>query len=139
WRPLPLAEHSVDVVTVVFAPRHPAEFARVLRPSGRVIVVTPRPGHLAEIAQRTGMLAIEPGKDERLSESMREFFVQEESHGLDIELMLSARDVADAAFMGPAGHHLERSTLLASMDGEGAVQATAKFTVTAFRGRGKGA
>lgn len=132
WRPLPLANDAVDAVIVVFAPRNPAEFGRVMRPGGRMIVATPRYGHLAEIAGRTGMLSIEPGKDERLAESMQEFFVPGESLELDVDLTLTGRDIADVAFMGPAGHHLERSTLLASTAGETSVHATAKFLISVF-------
>lgn len=132
WRALPLADHSVDALIVVFAPRNPPEFARVLRPGGRVIVVTPRSGHLAEIADRTGMLSIEPGKDERLADSMQEFFNPGDTAQLDVELKLSGRDIADVAFMGPAGHHLERSVLLASTAAESSVGATAKFNISVF-------
>jgi 23S rRNA (guanine745-N1)-methyltransferase len=132
WRPLPLADHAVDALIVVFAPRNPPEFARVLRPGGRVIVVTPRDGHLGEIAERTGMLGIEPGKDERLAESMQEYFTLADAVRLDVDLNLSGRDIADVAFMGPAGHHLERSALLASTSAETSVKATAKFTLSVF-------
>ncbi|MDQ0239725.1 methyltransferase domain-containing protein [Arthrobacter bambusae] len=132
WRPLPIADHSVDAIIVVFAPRNPPEFARVLRPGGRVIVVTPRNGHLGEIAERTGMLNIEPGKEERLTESMQEFFTLADTIHLDVDLKLGGRDIADVAFMGPAGHHLERAALLASTASETSVQATAKFTLSVF-------
>jgi 23S rRNA (guanine745-N1)-methyltransferase len=132
WRPLPLADHTVDALIVVFAPRNPREFARVLRPAGRAIVVTPRDGHLAEIAERTGMLRIEPGKEERLAGSMQEFFTPGNSVQLDVALTLTGRDIADVAFMGPAGHHLERSDLLASTAGETSVRATAKFALNVF-------
>ena len=74
WQPLPVADDAVDVVTVIFAPRNAAEFARVLRPGGRLVVVTPRPGHLAAIAGQTGMLGIEAGKDDRLAESLAGHF-----------------------------------------------------------------
>lgn len=132
WRPLPLGTHSVDLVTVVFAPRNPAEFARVLRPGGRAIVVTPRPGHLAEIAGLTGMLRIEEGKEERLAESMGGHFTLAGQEALDIRLTLDEATAADLAFMGPAGHHLDRGQLLASLAGTGAVQTTAKFALTVF-------
>jgi len=111
WQPLPLADHAVDVVTVVFAPRNAAEFARVLRPGGRLIVVTPRPGHLAAVAGQTGMLAIEPAKEERLAATMGRHFRPHPGRELDIALSLTPDDVAQLALMGPAGHHLDREAL----------------------------
>lgn len=113
WQPLPVAENSVDVVTVVFAPRNAPEFARVLRPGGRLVVVTPRPGHLAEVAALTGMLGIEPAKDERLAATLGQHFAPVETRDLDLALTLSPRDVANLAYMGPAGHHLDRAALAA--------------------------
>ncbi|MGW9412566.1 putative RNA methyltransferase [Arthrobacter cupressi] len=132
WRPLPLVSGSIDVVTVVFAPRNPPEFARVLRPGGRVIVVTPRPGHLAEIAGLAGMLRIEEGKDERLAGSMGGHFTMAVQEALDIPLQLGESEAADLAFMGPAGHHLGRQELVASLAGTGTVETTAKFALTVF-------
>ncbi|SFT99343.1 putative RNA methyltransferase [Arthrobacter sp. ov118] len=113
WQPLPVADNAVDAITVVFAPRNAPEFARVLRRGGRLVVVTPRPGHLAEIAGQTGMLGIEPAKDERLAASLGGHFAPVEARDLDLALALSPRDVTRLAFMGPAGHHLDRSALAA--------------------------
>lgn len=113
WQPLPVAENAVDVVTVVFAPRNAPEFTRVLRPGGRLVVVTPRPGHLEEVAGLTGMLGIEPAKDERLAASLGQHFAPVETRDLDLALTLSPRDVANLAYMGPAGHHLDRAALAA--------------------------
>jgi len=113
WQPLPVAENAVDVVTVVFAPRNAPEFARVLRPGGRLVVVTPRPGHLAEVAGPAGMLGIEPAKDERLAASLGQHFAPVAASDLDLALTLGPRDVANLAYMGPAGHHLDRAALAA--------------------------
>lgn len=132
WRPLPIADNTADVITVVFAPRNPAEFARVLRPGGSLIVVTPRPGHLAEIAARTGMLGIEEGKEERLAESMKGFFGSGTSQSLDLPLLLSGQETADLAYMGPAGHHLQRGELAELAALEGPVSTTAKFRISEF-------
>ena len=49
WERLPIRDESVDAISVVFAPRNPAEFQRVLAPSGQVIVLTPGAGHLDEL------------------------------------------------------------------------------------------
>lgn len=133
WQPLPVAENAVDVVTVVFAPRNAPEFARVLRPGGRLVVVTPRPGHLEEVAGLTGMLGIEPAKDERLAASLGRHFAPVDARDLDLALTLSPRDVANLAFMGPAGHHLDRAALAAL---EAALPAwtavSARFRISVF-------
>lgn len=111
WQPFPVADAAVDVVTVVFAPRNAAEFSRVLKPTGRLVVVTPRPGHLGEIASQTGMLGIEPAKDERLADALAAHFELLSAEDLDVDLELSPGDVANLALMGPAGHHTDRAEL----------------------------
>lgn len=136
WQPLPLADHAVDVVTVVFAPRNAAEFARVLRPGGRLVVVTPRPGHLEEVADRAGMLGIDPAKDERLAASLGGHFSALSADSLDVPLRLAPDDVARLALMGPAGHHLDRgalASLAASLPPVTAV--SARFRVSVFEPR----
>jgi len=156
WQPLPVADDAVDVVTVVFAPRNAAEFARVLRPAGRLVVVTPRPGHLAEVSARTGMLGIEPAKEERLAASLGADFSQHSARELDLTLSLTpddvanlalmgpAReldltlsltpdDVANLALMGPAGHHLERAALASLVAGlPPLTAASARFRISVF-------
>lgn len=133
WQPLPLADNSVDAVTVVFAPRNAAEFARVLRPEGRLVVVTPRPGHLADLAAVAGMLAIEEGKDARLADAMSRHFDAGEGTDVEIPLALALRDAADLAFMGPAGHHTGREAILERLAGrQEPVRADAKFRVQVF-------
>ncbi|MEV5050306.1 putative RNA methyltransferase [Arthrobacter sp. LAR12-1-1.1] len=133
WQPLPLADSAVDVVTVVFAPRNAPEFARVLRPGGRLIVVTPRPGHLEEVAGLTGMLGIEPAKDERLTASLGKDFAAVSARDLDLALTLAPRDVANLAYMGPAGHHLDRAALAALEAGLPAWTAvSARFRISVF-------
>lgn len=133
WQPLPLADGAVDVVTVVFAPRNASEFARVLRPGGRLIVVTPRPGHLDEIAGQTGMLGIEPAKDERLAASLAGQFQSHGGRELDLALNLTPADVANLALMGPAGHHLDRGALAARVAALPARTAvSARFRISVF-------
>ena len=63
WRGLPLADACADVVLDVFAPRNGAEFRRVLRPGGRLVVVTPTPAHLAELVPLLGLIGVDPDKD----------------------------------------------------------------------------
>lgn len=133
WQPLPLADHSVDAVTVIFAPRNPAEFARVLRPGGRLLVVAPGSGHLSTLATATGMLAIEDDKEDRLRAAMTGHFSLESAADLTIPLVLSRTEAADLAFMGPAGHHLDQASLRTTAElWTEPVNVEAKFRLLAF-------
>ncbi|MFJ5837307.1 hypothetical protein ACIQGO_11135 [Streptomyces shenzhenensis] len=61
------ARLAAYVVLNVFAPRNPAEFHRVLRPTGRLIVIRPTGRHLAELRGRLpAMVTIDPAKEQRL-------------------------------------------------------------------------
>lgn len=134
WQPLPVADASIDAITVIFAPRNATEFARVLRPGGRLVVVTPRAGHLAAVAAQAGMLSIEDDKDARLAESLSPHFVAESIRDLDIRMMLTPVELADLAFMGPAGHHLERAAIAAKIGiSELTTEVEARFRITVFR------
>lgn len=133
WQPLPVPEHSLDAIMVVFAPRNAAGFARALRPDGRLVVVTPRPGHLSEVAAATGMLQIEQGKDERLAAQMAGHFDKVGVRDLDVVMDLNAKEVADLAFMGPAGHHLDRSAVAATLSAQSTTRVTAQFRITTFQ------
>ena len=133
WQPLPVRDDAVDVVTVVFAPRNAAEFARVLRPGGRLVVVTPRPGHLEEVAGPAGLLGIDPAKDERLAASLEGHFAPLSADQLDIPLSLTPDDVARLALMGPAGHHLDRGALASRTAGlPPRTNVSARFRISVF-------
>ncbi len=105
WRPLPLQDNSVSVLLNIFAPRNPQEFHRVLNANGVLIVVTPLPGHLEEIAEAASLLQIRPRKQEDVGDALRGRFTLRSERRVDIELLLTAEDIADVAAMGPAGHH----------------------------------
>lgn len=69
WAPLPVVDDGVDAVLSVFSPRNATEFARVLRPDGCVITVAPGPGHLGELRAAFGLLGVEDGKEQRLTDT----------------------------------------------------------------------
>lgn len=111
WQPLPVYDGAVDVVLDVFAPRNGAEFQRVLRPGGAVLVVTPQQRHLAEVAQATGMLRVDPDKDERLERSLTAHLEPDGRRELAWPMDLSKADVAHLVRMGPSAWHLDDATL----------------------------
>lgn len=105
WRPWPVADGVAGVLLNVFAPRNGAEFARVLRPDGALLVVTPGPEHLAELGRDAGLLAVDPDKDRRLAATLDADFRLVDRQSIVVPLRLSALDVWRVVHMGPAGHH----------------------------------
>lgn len=104
WLGLPLQSGSVDAVVCVFAPRNTAEFARVLRPGGSLVVVQPLPEHLAELRSTYGLLGVPADKSQKLAASLAGWELSE-PQVLRYESDLTAGDVADLVSMGPNAFH----------------------------------
>lgn len=115
WQPLPLVDHGFDVVLSVFGPRNPAEFARVLRPGGLLLVATPRPQHQVELRAALGLLEIEPDKDERLAATLDTTFRRTGSGECHYQLWLDRAAVADLVSMGPNAFHRTQDELDAQL------------------------
>lgn len=133
WRPLPVADASIDLLVDVFAPRSPEEYARVLAPGGRAIVVTPRPGHLQELAAH-GLLGMREDKHRELLARMGAALGDPEEHRAAGETVdLDAEQAADLIMMGPAGHHRDREQILNDVDHTGIRRATVDVDVTTWK------
>ncbi len=109
---LPAVDDAAAVVLDVFAPRNQREYARVLHPTGVLAVVTPRTGHLAELAEAT--IAVDPEKERRLHDSLTPSFVLRSSDDLTWTMELTAEDVHDVVHMGPSHHHVDPERTFAS-------------------------
>lgn len=105
WAGLPVLDHTLDAVLCVFAPRNLTEFARVLRPGGRLLVLTPNPGHLAALRERQGLLGIEPDKQQRLLAAAAEFFDLRGTSRLRVPVEFSVGLATDVIAMGPNAFH----------------------------------
>jgi 23S rRNA (guanine745-N1)-methyltransferase len=101
---LPIVDGAAALVLDVFAPRNQREYARVLHPHGALVVVTPRAGHLAELAEAT--IRVDPTKDERLHASLEPRFALASQQELTWTMELSADAVSDVVHMGPSHHHV---------------------------------
>lgn len=108
---LPVVDGAAAVLLDVFAPRNQTEYARVLHPEGLLVVVTPRTGHLAELAEAT--ITVDPEKERRLHDSLTPSFVLRSSEDLTWTMDLSAEDVHDVVHMGPSHHHVDREQVFA--------------------------
>ena len=106
WSRLPVLDGAVSAVLSVFAPRDPAEIARVLAPDGRLIVVTPEPGHLAEIRSAVGLLEVDPGKSGRLDDAFTGLLRPIDRRQVHAGIQLSRSDIAALVRMGPAARHI---------------------------------
>ncbi|MHA7156166.1 putative RNA methyltransferase [Arthrobacter sp. TMN-50] len=134
WRTLPVRDAAVDVMINIFAPRNPDEFQRVLAPEGVLLVVTPLPGHLAEIADDAGLLAVRPDKADGVATSLAGLFEEVEAVAVGYTLQLSPTDIYNVALMGPAGHHLVAPDLAAGLvEFPERTAVSARFTVQVFR------
>ena len=99
WERLPIQDESVDAISVVFAPRNPAEFQRVLAPGGQVIVLTPGAGHLDELREPLGILGVEEGKVERMYEQA-EGHLEQAADPVDISFPIELDKASIAAQVG---------------------------------------
>lgn len=106
WRPLPLRDAVADVVLDVFAPRNPAEFARILRPDGRLVVVVPRVNHLRELRDGGMLLDIPPEKANAVTDQLAAVGLAPRG-AVRVEYRLHAdrRTRTLLAGMGPSAHH----------------------------------
>jgi 23S rRNA (guanine745-N1)-methyltransferase len=128
FRPFPLASAVADLVLDVFAPRNPAEFHRVLRPGGRLIVVRPTSRHLAELRDQVPtMVTVDPAKERRLHRALSPFFEAATTERVEYSAPLTGQQAQDLLDMGPTARHLDRATG-ASLQPNGSVTVSALVT-----------
>ncbi|GIH72527.1 putative RNA methyltransferase [Sphaerimonospora thailandensis] len=131
WRGLPVRDRCVDVLLNVFAPRNAAEFARILRPGGTLIVVTPTAGHLRPLVERLGLLSVDEDKDRRVEETLGGRFARAVQEVIEIGLTLRHATVASVVEMGPSAWHTRPDELAGRIaDLPDPVQVTASFQIT---------
>jgi 23S rRNA (guanine745-N1)-methyltransferase len=115
WARLPVRTAAVDRVLVVFAPRNGPETARVLRPGGRLVVVTPAAEHLTELVGPLGLLRVDPDKEERLAAGLEPHLAPAGRRRHRERLLLTRAAVTTLVGMGPHARHLDPARLAAAM------------------------
>ncbi|MEU6521907.1 methyltransferase domain-containing protein [Streptomyces sp. NPDC046924] len=134
FRPFPLADGVADVVLDVFAPRNPTEFHRVLRPTGRLVVVRPTGQHLAELRDRMpAMVTIDPAKEQRLHRALDPFFEAAVTEQVQYTVPLTRQEALDLVAMTPSARHVSRADL--ADEGLLPDRGTVSVLVTAYRPR----
>ncbi|HEX7119866.1 MAG TPA: hypothetical protein VF212_13830 [Longimicrobiales bacterium] len=127
-----LADASVDVLLDVFAPRNPAEFARVVRRRGLLLVAIPNERHLAELRTELPLLGIEPDKRERVAAQLGAAFRSVGEDVLEYRTEMTGDDVADLLRMTPNYWHLGEAELARAAELPPRA-VTVAVTVLAFR------
>ncbi|MFI1365563.1 putative RNA methyltransferase [Streptomyces griseochromogenes] len=134
FRSFPLADGVADVLLNVFAPRNPAEFHRVLRPTGRLIVIRPTGRHLAELRGRLpATVTIDPAKEQRLHRTLGPFFEAAVTEQVEYPATLTRLDALDLVAMTPSARHVSRADL--NDDGLLPDQVTVSVLATAYQPR----
>lgn len=132
WSALPVATAAVGAVINVFAPRVPAEVARVLTPGGTFVAVTPQPDHLLEIRGPLAMLDVDPGKADRLADRVPLPEVGRTS--LHYRIEPTRTDIAALVGMGPTARHRDTNQIRAAIDALPAdLPITVSVTLSVFR------
>ncbi|MER5639295.1 putative RNA methyltransferase [Kitasatospora sp. NPDC002227] len=133
WRPLPLQDGCADLVLNVFAPRNGPEIQRVLRPGGRLLVVTPTSRHLGELVAALGLLSVDEDKDRRIDEKLGPWLERGEQAEVDFRLSLSQAEAAAVVAMGPNAWHTDPGRLAAALAELGdPVSVTGSVRVTTY-------
>jgi 23S rRNA (guanine745-N1)-methyltransferase len=134
WARLPVRDGVVDRVLVVFAPRNGPEIARVLRPDGRLVVVTPAADHLGEIVGPLGLLRVDPDKAARLATSLEPHLEPVRTTSFRAALSLDHAAVATLVGMGPHARHIGRPALLDALTQlDAPVRVTVSVDVATYR------
>ncbi len=105
WQQIPLADGSVDLALSVFAPRNGSELARVLRPGGALMVVTPTSEHLHEL-DTLHTIRVDPLKLARLHRQLPSLLRSTRLHRITWTLKLTCHEAEALLRMGPAAKHL---------------------------------
>jgi len=101
-RELPFADQSLDCILSVLAPRNTDEFARILKPSGMLILGVPGPNHLIELRSRLNANAGDfEEKADEAAEKCAPLFEERSRDNIAYEITLNQKQIADLIQMTP--------------------------------------
>lgn len=130
-RRLPFADGRVTLLLNTFAPRHVAEFDRILSEDGRIIVVIPSPNHLIELHSALNLLGVEEKKQQHVKDQFQSFNMVE-AITLAYPLALNNADLLTLLQMTPNDWHFSDEDWEAARN-LGDVETTAAFNIMLFR------
>jgi 23S rRNA (guanine745-N1)-methyltransferase len=111
WAEWPVHDAALDLVLNVFAPKNFPETTRVLRPGGWLVLVYPRPGHLAELGHYFRLMGQHGGKARHYAEAANRLIGPPTVTRLVRRTVLDPTAIRDAVLMGPNARHIAPSAL----------------------------
>lgn len=135
--PLPIATGSIDVVCSVFSPYNLTEFARVLRPAGHVVALTPAEGHLDQLRERLGITEVAGGQSSELvGAASQDFEAVGPTRVVEFLMQLDRSSIANQVAMSPSAQHIDPDELAARVEElESPLALTARADLTVLRKR----
>lgn len=118
-RRLPFQDGALDVLLSLRGPKQPAEFARVLRPGGHLLLGVPGPDDLAELRRATAGAALPRDPAERALEAFGVLFERVQSCEVRAQLALDREGLADlltTVYRGARRSEAERLRELGSLE-----------------------
>ena len=137
WAALPIRDDSADLILNVFAPRNAAEFARILRPDGLLVVVIPQETHLQELRDAGLALGVQHDKANQLIDGLAEYFTLDSREALSQTLSLTPAQISALVGMGPSAHHYSGAVDGIDAERDRQQNVTAAFEVLGFRHAGR--
>jgi len=129
---LVFVDAAMQVVLNIFAPRNPAEFARVLAPGTLLLVIIPGSDHLQQLRSALHLLNIEEDKKQKVIAQFAPFFDFVTSTSLSYPLQFRSKEILQAVMMTPNYWHLTQEVrdMVEKMD---TIETTVSFSVLVFR------
>jgi 23S rRNA (guanine745-N1)-methyltransferase len=131
---LVLADSALHLILNIFAPRNPAEFARVLVSGSLLLVVIPASEHLLQLRSSLHLLNIEEHKQEKIREQFAADFDFVTSSDLNYVLHLKHDEIMQVVMMTPNYWHLSAEQR-AAIENTESVETEVAFTSLLFRRR----
>lgn len=128
---LVFVDAAMQVVLNIFAPRNPAEFARVLVPGALLLVIIPGSDHLQQLRSVLHLLNIEEDKEQKVIAQFAPFFDFITSSPLSYPLQFRHKEILQAVMMTPNYWHLtqEIRDMVEKMD---TIETTVSFSILIF-------
>ena len=129
---LVFVDAAMQVVLNIFAPRNPAEFARVLAPGALLLVIIPGSDHLHQLRSALHLLNIEEDKEQKVIAQFAPFFDFVTSSPLNYPLQLDHKEILQAVMMTPNYWHLSQE-VRAMVEKMKSIETTVSFSGLVFR------